>query len=252
MPAHDWSRVDAGTFHHFHHSFIEETHRTLNDGLLPEDYYAMSEQRAGFIPDVLTLHNDNDSIDISPSAPGSSPAVGAVVLEKPKDREAGRVSWGSYSTKQKQVVIHHISDHQIIAVIEIVSPGNKASRYAIETFIEKTEALLRQNIHLLLVDLHPPGPRDPHGLHGLIWEDIYGVQYDQSHLLQQQPLTLAAYEACHGARAFVEHIAVGEALREMPLFLKPGAHVPVPLETIYQQAFRVLPKHIRQALQDTR
>jgi len=57
MPIHDWTRVPAGTFHHFHHSWIEEIARALNRGLLPRDYYAMSEQITGSLgPDVLTLN----------------------------------------------------------------------------------------------------------------------------------------------------------------------------------------------------
>jgi len=56
MPVHDWTRVIAGTFHHFHHSWIEEIARALNHGLLPPGHYAMSEQIAGGLgPDVLTL-----------------------------------------------------------------------------------------------------------------------------------------------------------------------------------------------------
>ena len=56
MPAHDWSRVAAGIFHHLHHSWIEEIQRALNSGLLPDDYYALAEQRAaGYGPDILTL-----------------------------------------------------------------------------------------------------------------------------------------------------------------------------------------------------
>ena len=46
MPVHDWSKVDDGTFHTFHHSWVEELHRTLNRGVLPPRYYAMSEQQA--------------------------------------------------------------------------------------------------------------------------------------------------------------------------------------------------------------
>src|SRR3954447_8617745 len=41
MPIHDWTRVDAGIFHAFHHGWIEELSRRLNRGLLPEDYYAL-------------------------------------------------------------------------------------------------------------------------------------------------------------------------------------------------------------------
>ena len=56
MPIHNWSLVDAGIFHHFHHSCIEEISRVLNGGLLPKEYYALSEQIAGGLgPDVLTL-----------------------------------------------------------------------------------------------------------------------------------------------------------------------------------------------------
>ena len=44
MPIHDWSRVDAGIFHDFHHAWIEQIKRLLNSGVLPPDHYAMAEQ----------------------------------------------------------------------------------------------------------------------------------------------------------------------------------------------------------------
>ena len=56
MPIHDWTRVDAGIFHHFHVSWIDEIAGALNSGLLPRDFYALVEQISGNIsPDVLTL-----------------------------------------------------------------------------------------------------------------------------------------------------------------------------------------------------
>jgi hypothetical protein len=33
MPIHDWSRVDAGIFHAFHHDWITELARALNHSL---------------------------------------------------------------------------------------------------------------------------------------------------------------------------------------------------------------------------
>ena len=61
MPVHDWSRVEAGLFHHFHHSWIEELQRALNARILPPSYYAMAEQFAGgFGPDVLTLQDSSE------------------------------------------------------------------------------------------------------------------------------------------------------------------------------------------------
>src|SRR5262249_13649324 len=39
MPVHDWTRVEAGIFHAFHHDWITDLARALNQGILPEDYY---------------------------------------------------------------------------------------------------------------------------------------------------------------------------------------------------------------------
>src|SRR5947209_17201505 len=70
MPIHDWTRVDAGIFHAFHHDWITELSRALNRGLLPAEYYALPEQIAGGLgPDVLTLRR--------PGSNGTPPIVGA-------------------------------------------------------------------------------------------------------------------------------------------------------------------------------
>ena len=88
MPIHDWTRVNAGIFHHFHHGWIEEIARGLNSGLLPADYYALAEQIAGgFGPDVLTLERpangaDPRDQDLWWRGPGGRPASRAVPLAR--------------------------------------------------------------------------------------------------------------------------------------------------------------------------
>ena len=47
VPVHDWTRVDAGIFHDFHHEWISEIKRALNRGILAPPYYALAEQIAG-------------------------------------------------------------------------------------------------------------------------------------------------------------------------------------------------------------
>ena len=42
MPAHDWTRIEPGIFHDFHHSWIEELKRALNSGLLPPGHDALA------------------------------------------------------------------------------------------------------------------------------------------------------------------------------------------------------------------
>jgi hypothetical protein len=91
--------------------------------------------------------------------------------------------------------------------------------------------------------LHPPWPRDPQGIHGVIWEELSGQEPSD------KPLTLVAYESALTVRAYVQPLAVGEVLSDMPLFLEPGAQVPVPLEATYQRAFAALPRRWRIVLE---
>jgi hypothetical protein len=53
MPIHDWTRLEAGDFHHFHQAWITYIANNLNGGLLPPEFMALSEQVTGRpIPDV--------------------------------------------------------------------------------------------------------------------------------------------------------------------------------------------------------
>ena len=72
----------------------------------------------------------------------------------------------------------------------------------------------------LLADLWPPGPFDPFGMHGAVrqWFDDLSEPYE---LPADEPLTLASYCAARPAEVFVEHLAVGRRLPEMPLFFMP-------------------------------
>ena len=110
-------------------------------------------------------------------------------------------------------------------------PGNKAAHNALRTFVEKAADLLDKRIHLLILDLHPPGRRDPQGIHGAIWEDIAGEEYTAP---SDKPLTLASYESGLTVRANVVPVRVADVLPEMPLFLEPEKAVMVPLEETYQ------------------
>ncbi len=128
-------------------------------------------------------------------------------------------------------------------MIELVSPGNKDRRRSIQQFVDKAADLLDQGVNLLVVDLFPPGPRDPHGVHGLIADE-----FDESagfRLPPGRPLTVASYMAGFGTQAFVDNLAVGDRLPDAPLFLTDEEYVPCPLEATYQQAFDVLPRSIK-------
>jgi hypothetical protein len=216
MPVHDWTRVEAGIFHDFHHGWIGEIKRALNRGLESTGLYAM----------------------VGPVAETEEPD--AVELLGPI-QDASK--W--YATTKKAVTIRHISEHRVVAVLEILSPGNKSGRAALADLEYKVRSLLAGGIHVGLVDLFPPTSRDPEGIHPLIWdEDDEGIfRFDP-----RQPLTCASYIGGIGAEAFVEPVAVGDKLPNLPLFLCHTEYVPVPLEETYQAAFAAVPEFWRDEL----
>lgn len=163
----------------------------------------------------------------------------------PKVRFRSRAEPDLYATKAKAVVIRHRSKHRVIAIVELVSPGNKSDRHGIRSFVEKAVTALRSGIHLLIVDLFPPGPRDPQGIHRAIWDELIDNDFA---LPEDKPLTVAAYNADKIPKAFVEPVAVGDPLPEMPLFLTPDVYVPLALEATYLSAWKVFPIHWREVL----
>jgi hypothetical protein len=98
----------------------------------------------------------------------------------------------------------------------------------------------------LIVDLFPPTPRDPFGLHKAIWDEIMEEDFT---LPQGMDRILASYETGGGRAAYVEPIGVGDAMPDMPLFLANSFHIPVPLEPTYQATWDASPEELRVAVE---
>jgi hypothetical protein len=247
MAIHDWARVDAGIFHAFHHGWIEELSRALNRGLLPEDYYALPEQIAGGLgPDVLTLQD--------PTGPRGTASDAGTVATAPQLRRRPTTSVIQsaaefYRRKKSAIIVRHVSGDRVVAIVEVVSPGNKDTRNSLQAFVNKVCELLERRIHMLVVDLFPPGRRDPNGIHGAVWDCVRDDAYTPP---PDKPLTLVSYECEMVTRAYVEAVAIGDPLPEMPLFLEPDGCVMVPLERTYQAAFAEVPRRWRTVLESPR
>jgi len=232
MPMHDWTRVEAGIYHDFHHGWISEIKRALNRGLLPPDLYAMAEQQAaGFGPDVLTLQESDSA---GPTRGGTAMAV----RPRPKTTHFAQTPAEFHRRRKSSIAVRHVNGDHIVAMIEIISPGNKNNANAFRALVLKACELLEHRIHLLLLDPFPPGRRDPNGIHGAIWAE---VEDDPFQLPPERPLTLVAYECDLVTRAYIETMAVGEPLPDMPLFLEPEGHILVPLEATYRAAWDTVP-----------
>lgn len=239
MPIHDWTRVDSGLFHDFHQGWTVAVRNPLNSGGLPPEYFALAEQRAGGpIPDVLTLSLGSEEAD-SVSA-GTTRAVATA----PPPMAAMRGSPSRiYARKANRITVRH-RHGKVVAMIEVVSPGNKASRTEFRAFVEKAAELLQAGIHLMIIDLFPPSPRDAGGIHSAIWEEFEGETQPEK---SGKGLTLASYDAVNLV-AYVERVAVGDRLPEMPLFLKPEIYVPAPLERTYGETWALFPAPLKERL----
>ena len=235
MPIHDWSKVDANLFHDFHQTWTIAIRNALNGGLLPRRYSALVEQHwPTLIPDLLALQSRSNG--------GAKPIGGGVkTAPAPKTRHFLRAQQRSMAGRGNRITIRHPL-RQIVCVIEIVSPGNKHSQKAIRSFVDKSVDFLENGVNLLIVDLFPPSPRDPQGIHKLIWDEIEEMPFDFD---PTKPLTLAAYVTGLPKEALVEPVAVGDVLADMPAYLDEDHYVPVPLEQTYTATWASCPEDMR-------
>ena len=240
MPVHDWTRVDDGVFHCFHQDFVPQLARRLNAGLLPDTVYAAIERK-------LTTRDDDDPLTAAPdvlavTAPDAGGSAGggvALATAPPRVQHRELAASAEYVRRADRIAVRTADGDELVAVFELVSPGNKSSRERLGQFARKCRQLIRRGVHVLFVDLHPPTRRDPHGLHPVVWGAFGDNPYRPP---AGKPFTLAAYAAGDDPEAFVEPVGVGDPLPDMPLFLTPGRYVPVPLEAVYQDCWAAFPK----------
>jgi hypothetical protein len=137
MPLHDWSRVEFGIFHDFHTAWITEIRNALNAGLLPKDYFALAEQHAGeYVADVLALHVPSPPEESTRlNIPDGESGGGTTLAEAPPKISLHEKIELEITGIQRHVGIRHLSSHRVVALLEIVSPGNKNSEARYETFV---------------------------------------------------------------------------------------------------------------------
>ena len=169
MPMHDWTRVSAGTYHDFHNSWLIHLKEALNEGGLPDDYYAMTDQRV-----------DNAEPDVVTYRAGANASHGTAVLEltpRVKYQTQPLLKRAKPRRRERRITIRHTSGHQIVAIIEIVSPSNKDRRGNVRRFSEKVVGFLEAGVHVLMIDPFPPTANDPAGMHDAIWRQFDRKRY---------------------------------------------------------------------------
>jgi hypothetical protein len=241
MPIHNWSRIPSGLFHDFHQTWCIHIKSALNSGLLPKGLSALVEQRAGpKEADVLAI----ESFRLG-GKPGIKDDGGLLTLDPPSTSIVRKTTNEIYADRSNRIVVkHHLG--RIVAIIEILSPGNKDSRAALRDFVDETIDFMRRGVHLLLIDLFPPSSRDPFGMHKVIWDEIHDEPFQ---FPSGKDRILASYEMDAIRTAYIEPVAVGDRLPDMALFLVNGMHVRVPLESTYMSTWDASPEEMRHAVE---
>ena len=97
----------------------------------------------------------------------------------------------------------------------------------------------------MVVDLFPPTARDPQGIHEAIWGGFSGEPFV---LPPDKQLTLVSYLANLTSTAYIEPVAVGDAMPEMPIFLDNKTYVRVPLEETYNATWNACPDEFKERI----
>ena len=236
MPIHDWTKMLDGDFHDFHQSWIIEIRNALNRGLLPDGFMAMSDQvTGGPIPDVVTLKH------VPKPRRGSRGGL-AIKDAPPSARLVSRIEANVYAQRADRIVIRR-GRGEVVAIIEIVSPGNKHSTTSIRKFLQKTGEFFENGIHMLVVDLFPPTERAPNGLQQEICDEIDGNLTAPLELGKDR--TAGAYLSGREATAYLDCFGVGEPLPSLPIFLSEDDYVSAPLEETYVKAWVDFPAALK-------
>ncbi len=237
MPMHDWTTVEPTIYHHFHQRWSVAIVDALNAGLLPPGYAALIEQHSGgLVLDVLAVERKRQS-----KPPGGGIATTPGTRWKVEARQASTLL-----RRANRIAIRHRLG-EVVCIIEIVSPGNKASRTAVRQFVEKTMEFLHAGVNVLVVDPFPPTLRDPQSLHKLIWDELDEAPFA---LPVDEPLLLASYRVGDDSVglmpvAYLETLRVGAMLPDMPAWIDADSFVGVPLERTYQAAWATCPADFR-------
>ena len=224
MPLHDWARTEG--WDGVHHLWLSELVRHIKPRLPPEyrahlgTVPAISLDAVATKPDVSVRHWETDNGNKAPAAPNEfgepEEEVATVALDPDK---ALMVTYRG----------------QLVAVIEIISPGNKDRPASRATYMARYLGYLKSLVNLMLVDVHPRPL-------GFSFADALAaeLQLERAPLPTPMAIVYRVGEPAPDGGSFLgtwsRRLSVGEPLPTLPLPLSVRSAVTVDLETTYSSA----------------
>ena len=187
FPGMDPWLEDPKVWPDFHDALAGEIRASLNR-TLPQPYYAQLgvREELGIVGQTATRRIVPD-VSIQRShvpAPIRIPAAsgGVAVLESPRDEVAESVHFDLYNESQSVSFVEirdARSGHDVVTLIEILSPSNKQAGPDHDHYVRKRKEILGSKTSLIEIDLLRAGRRDFFGLevHQRLYEFDPPVEY---------------------------------------------------------------------------
>jgi hypothetical protein len=144
----------------FHQTFLALLRRVLRE-LVHSDYYIKVEEQLYIheLPaDERRLLGKGDMTVTSARPRSSAGTAAGAVLEAPV---YGRISSAVEIERHAFLEIRDRQQHELITVLELLSPSNKKSGADREQYLAKRREILASSVHLVELDLLRGGPRMP-------------------------------------------------------------------------------------------
>ncbi len=155
-----------------------------------------------------------------------------------------------YSLLRRTIAVRQAVDHRAVALVEILSPGNKSTAKNFENLSDKVVAEIEMRIHALVIDLFPPNTHVPNGIVPAIWQGFGEV--NSSWVQANKPLIIASFASHLFPEAYCWPLAVGDILPEVFMVVDEETQVAVALEESYSQAYRGVPEFWREVIERRR
>jgi hypothetical protein len=220
MPLHDHFRGPLSTRRHwtsFHGAWATYIAEDLNSRLLP-GYFAEPLAQFNLEIDVATWDETSES-----RSAGSSWAPGPPQMSVPF----------ALTTDIVEVLIFRNEGGPVLAgAIELVSPANKDRPPTRDAFVDKCASYLHQGVGLVIVDIVTERTANLHAL--LLERVVPGHAGGGEENLYAGAYRPVSQDGATSLDAWYEPLGLGAPLPTMPLWLKAGPCMAIPLESAYE------------------
>jgi hypothetical protein len=206
---------------------------SLNERLLPPEYFAEFQVTAGTRVEVDVATFTEDGIPEPSPAGGTATAVQTLAWAPPTPVA---VMPALFPDEFEVQVFSSVAGPTLVAAIELVSPGNKDRDEARRAFAAKCAAYLQRGIGLIVVDIVT-------SRHANLHDELVALlgHTDGFVFPTPTPLYATAYRPVHRQKRneidlWREPLALGQPLPTLPLAVRGLASLPIDLESTYMEA----------------